>query len=149
MPRRLSDPEWVAFQNQVNVQALDLPPWGAVIGWGDQFILVFICQASGTLCRAGEVMLTDISDRQDLIKNIPKTYDANQEVWVYHVAPELMGHLYDDAKSVLVATGQIIQSVAEAAGQAAGAATGPLLENLTLPLLVAGVVLLYLYGPRR
>jgi hypothetical protein len=149
MPRRLSNPEWVEFQNEVNIPALDLPPWGAVVGWGSQYILVFICQGSGSLCQKGEVMLSDISDREDLIKNVPHTYDANQSVWIYHVAPELMGHLYDDAKSVLQATGQIIQTVAQQAGQAAGALTEPLLSQLTVPLLFAGVVLLWLYGPRR
>ena len=75
MPRRLSNPEWLQFQNDVNVEALNLAPWGGVVQWGQQFILVFICQRNGELCRAGEVMLSDVSDMPELIRNVPNTYD--------------------------------------------------------------------------
>lgn len=149
MPRRLSNPEYVQFLNTVDLNALDLPPWGAVIQWMDQYILVYICQASGGLCQRGEAMLTDVSDRADLIRNIPGTYDTSQSVWVYQLPQEGMTRLLEVASSSLQATGTIIQKVAEATGAAAGALTKPLLENLALPLIVLGIAFLIMEAPRR
>jgi len=149
MPRRLSNPEWVAFQNNVDLSALALPPWGAVIQWGSQFVLVYICPSDGGLCRKGEAMLTDVSDRADLIRNIPGTYDTAQELWVYHVPQETMARLLAVAQNTLEATGKVIATVAETAGGAAGALTKPLLENLALPLIVVAVAFLFLESPRR
>jgi len=148
MPRRLSNPEWVQFQNDVDLNALDLPPWGAVIQWGNQYVLVFICQADGSLCQRGEAMLTDVTDKADWIRNIPGTYDTDQQVWVYHIPQELMGRFYEVAKTTLETTRQIIQTVAETAGQAAGGITAPLLENLAPILVVAVVAFLFLESKR-
>lgn len=151
MPYRLSDPAWLAFQNDINVSALSLPPWGGVVQWGNQFVLVYICPADGSLCRKGEVMLTDVSDRSDLIKNIPRTYDAGAGVWVYHLPAAFMATLVSEAKTVLETTNTIVQTVAEAAGEAAGGLTQPLLSNLTVPLIGLGLLLalVYLPQPRR
>jgi hypothetical protein len=149
MPRRLSNPEWVAFQNQVNLSALALPPWGGVVQWEGRYILVYICPADGGLCRKGEAMLTDVTDRADLIRNIPGTYDTAQETWVYHVPAELMARLVAVAQNTLQATGTIIETVAETVGEAAGALTQPLLENLALPLIVLGIAFVILNTPRR
>jgi len=142
MPRRLSDPEWLQFQHDVDVESLPLAPWGAVIQWGQQFILVYVCQRDGFLCRAGEVMLSDISDRPDLIKNVSGTYDYKEGIWLYHLPEELMNLTVEVAKDSLVATGKIIKEVAETAGGAAGALTGPLLENLAIPLIVLAIIYL-------
>jgi hypothetical protein len=148
MPRRLSDPEWLAFQNDIDANELNLPPWGAVLGWNGLYVLAYICPGSGSLCQKGELMLTDITDRADLIRSIPSTYDVLQRVWIYHVPYELMTGLVQGAKDTLEGTGQFITKVAETTGEAAGALTGPLLGNLALPLIV--VALVYLFGmPRR
>jgi hypothetical protein len=149
MPRRLSNPEYVQFLSDVDLNALPLPPWGAVVQWGAQFILVYICQAAGSLCQKGEAMLTDVSDRADLLRNIPGTYDTDQEVWLYQLPQETMARLLEVAQSTLQATGTVIQTVAETAGSAAGALTQPLLENLALPLVVIGIVYLLMESPRR
>lgn len=149
MPRRLSNPEYVQFLNSVDLNALDLPPWGAVVQWGEQFVLIYICQASGGLCQRGEAMLTDVTDRADLVRNIPGTFDTAQNVWVYHIPQETMAQLLQVAQSTLQATGTVIQKVAETVGGAAGALTQPLLENLALPLIVIGIVFLLTQGPRR
>ncbi len=149
MPRRLSNPEWLAFQNSVDLNALQLPPWGAVVLWGSQYILVYICPESGSLCMQGEAMLSDITDRADLIKNLPSTFDASQSVWIYHIVPETMTRIVEVSKTTLETTGQIVQTVAQTAGEVAGELTGPLLENLALPLVVVAIVFLMLYGPKR
>jgi hypothetical protein len=148
MPFRLSDPAWLAFQNNIDVSKLNLPPWGGVVQWGSQFILVYICPQDGTICRKGEVMLTDVSDRQELLTNVPRGYDSTAGVWVYQLPAQLMATIYNDSKTVLEATGQIIQKVAETAGQAAGGLTKPLLENLTIPLVIVGVVVAAMYLPK-
>ena len=148
MPKRLSDQAWLAFQNDIDLDALKLPPWGAVVQWGPQLILVYICPGSGTLCQKGEVMLTDVSDRPELIRNVPSTWDADQELWVYHITAETMARVAEVSRSTLETTGQILVGVSETVGEAAGALTRPLLENLALPLIV--IALVYLFGmPRR
>jgi len=144
MPRRLSDQEWIGFQNNVDVNALNLPIWGGVVQWGQQLILVYVCPGSGGICQHGEIMLTDISDRPDLIRTIPGTYDVSQDVWVYHLPAETMARIAELSRTTLETTGQILQVVSETVGEAAGALTRPLLENLALPLIV--IVLVYLFG---
>ena len=94
-------------------------------------------------------MLTDVSDRADLLRNIPGTYDVVQETWVYHIQAETMARFLAVSQSVLQATGTIIQTVAETAGAAAGGLTKPLLENLALPLVVVAVLYLASQGGRR
>jgi len=143
MPRRLSDPEWVAFQNTINIEALKLPPWGAVVQWGSMFVLVYVCPGSGSMCQQGEVMLSDISDRADLVRNISGTYDAAQRVWIYYVPQETIARLYEVAQGTLETTGHVLTSVSQTVGQAAGELTGPLLGNLALPLIVVAIVFLF------
>jgi hypothetical protein len=165
MPRRLSDPEWLAFQNDVNLTALDLPPWGAVIEWRGNYILAFVCPfkplaiVGGELievatldpramCQPGEVMLTDVSDQQQLFRNIPGTWDQSQERWVYHVPEQTIKRLVEVAKDTIQGTGLTIDWIADTVGSAAGSLTRPLLENLTFPLIV--IALVYLFGlPKR
>jgi hypothetical protein len=149
MPYRLSNPAWLAFQTDIDVSRLNLPPWGGVVQWGSEFILVYICPQDGTLCKRAEVMVTDVTDRAELLKNIPRNYDPATSTWIYHLPAELMSTLFNDSKTVLEATGQIIQKIAETAGQAAGGLTKPLLENLSLPLVALGIVALMIYAPPR
>lgn len=148
MPTRVNDATWIAFQKDIDVSRLNLPPWGGVVQWADRFYLVYICQNDGTLCRKGEVMLSDVTDRADLIKNIPRAYDPNSGLWVYQFPAAFVATLAEQSKAVLETTGQIIKTVAETAGGAAGALTKPLLDNLSLPLIVIGVVLALVYIPK-
>lgn len=163
MPRRLSDPEWLQFQNDVNVEGLNLPPWGGVVEWGNQLILVFVCPPDGPLCnyfgincrprggmcQPGEVMLTDVSDHRELLTNVPRYYDVNSGNWVYHFPEELMKRFLEVSQDTLATTGKIIQEIARQAGEAAGGLTKPLVENLTPVLIAIGVVFLLFQFPRR
>lgn len=149
MPHRLSDPAWIAFQNEVDLNALALPPSGGVVRWNDRLILVYICPGSGFLCQRGEVMLSDVTDRADLLRTIPGTYDTHQETWVYHLPQELLNTFVQDSKTVLEATGQVLETVSETVGTAAGALTAPLLANLMPVLMAAAVALVFLYSPRK
>lgn len=142
MPKPLSDPAWLAFQTQIDLEALALPPWGAVIHWGQSLILVYICPGSGTLCQKGEVLLTDITDLPQIVGSIPGTYDTSQGLWWYRVPQELMQTIAHDAADVLEATGKVIQVTSQTVGDAAGALTAPLLQNLALPLIVVGLAFL-------
>jgi hypothetical protein len=143
---RLSDPAWLKFQNDVDVNSLNLPPWGGVVAWEDSLILVFVCQADGTMCRKGEVMLTDISDRAHLLTNVPRQYDVLSQMWWYNVPSELMNSLLSPS-DVLEATGKILTRTAEIVGETAAAAVKPALDTLTLPLIVIGALaLIFLFG---
>jgi hypothetical protein len=148
MPYRLSDPAWLAFQNDININSLNLPPWGGVVQWANSYILVYICQTDGTLCRKGEVMLSDVTDRQELLANVPRSYDATAGVWIYQVPAAFMATLYDEAKPVIEGTGIVIQKVSEAVGSAAGAIAKPLVEDLTIPIALAAVALVVVYTRR-
>lgn len=93
MPRPLSDPEWLAFTNELpDVSILNLPPWGGVVQWEGMDVLIYECQARGTLCsEAGDVLLTDISDIRAQIEIAPEwEYNTAADLWVWHVPQETM-----------------------------------------------------------
>lgn len=146
MSRRLSTPEWLEFQNAVDVDALDLPPWGGVAHWGEQLILIYICPGTGTLCHTGEVMLTDVTDHAELLRNIPRTYDATQGLWYYHLPSELMGRFLEVAHDTLTATGKIVQTAVNLVEGTAEGLTS-VAKNLTPILLAALVALVFLNIP--
>lgn len=47
-PRPLSNPEYVAFTGDVDVAALNLPPWGGIVKWNGLNVLVFETQPAQT-----------------------------------------------------------------------------------------------------
>jgi hypothetical protein len=132
MPRRLSNVEWVTFLQEVNVPALGLPPWGGVVEWRGMDILVYIGPS-------GEVFTTDVTGDQ-ITQNVARVYDARAETWYYHLPEEVI----QQAADVAIRTGQVTQSsieeVARVVGSAAGTLTQPILSNLSLPLVVLGIV---------
>jgi hypothetical protein len=140
--RRLSDIEWATFLHDVNVPALNLPPWGGVVDWGGEKILVYIGPT-------GEVFTTDISDRPDVLANIAASYDPTSQIWYYQLPEAVLQTIVGEAET----TGQIIKSslteIAQIAGQVAASATAPLLQNLN-PILIGALVLLGLmYLPAK
>lgn len=93
MPRQLSDHEFVAFDNQINVDALDLPPWGGVVQWEGMEVLVF--EAPGGL------YLTDISDIRASIEIAPPwEYNPLEEIFVWHLPKETAGVIVERAGQV-------------------------------------------------
>jgi len=148
MPRRLSDMEWSTFLNQVDVNSLNLPPWGGVVQWQDMYILVFICPSSGTLCSKGEAMLTDVSDISSRFTSYPRQYYSFWEVFVYNLPQQALAETYQIAKDTAIATGTIVTNVAKTAGEAAGAAVSPILQPLS-PIIITALVLFgILYLPK-
>jgi hypothetical protein len=138
MARRLSNMEWATFLSEVNVPALNLPPWGGVIEWRGMQVLVYIGPT-------GEVFTTDVSDMPEITANTSRVYDAHQEVWVYRVPQEMLATAIADAKWLAEVTMATVEEAGQVIGTTAGKITGPLLENLTLPLVVVGVIgLIYL-----
>jgi len=129
MPRRLSNIEWATFLQDVDVNALNLPSWGGVVDWGGLQILVFHAGS-------GEWFLTDISDSPQLFAGYPRTQDPWAKVYITSL-PE------SAVESIVAAPGVIASAVVATAsevGKTAGALTGPLLSNLTLPLIVVGII---------
>lgn len=151
MPYRLSNVSWATFLREVNPRALDLPPWGGIVEWMDRPILVYIGPPTERIPQ-GEIFLTDISAyRADFEANFLRQYDPGQEVWFYRIPEGFMQVLAERAADVgvlLDESGNIVVKIAEKIGEAAGGLTKPLLENLTVPLVVAGVIGIVLLAKR-
>jgi hypothetical protein len=161
MPRRLSDPEWSAFLRDVKVSDLGLPPWGGIVEWAGQYILVYIGpERTQDLCASTaqdseapypitcehEIFLTDVSDLSQSWRNQVRqaVYNEQMDVFWYELPQEIMHEIATRAAQA----GQLLVSTAEIIGQTAGAATGPLLANLTLPLVAAAVVAVIVLAKR-
>ena len=129
MPRRLSNIEWATFLHDVDVNRLNLPSWGGAVDWGGLQILVF----HGA---SGEWFLTDISDSPQLIAGYPATQDPWGKVWLYSL-PEATMESIKEAPGVIASA---VVATATEVGKTAGVLTGPLLSNLTVPLIVVGII---------
>jgi len=93
MPRSLSDPEFVAFDNDVDVEALDLPPWGGVVQWEGMEVLVFV--------GPGGLFLTDISDIRPLVEAVPTwEYNPYADLFVWHLPEETAGVIAERMQQV-------------------------------------------------
>jgi len=93
-------------------------------------------------------MLSDVSDRAELLANVAREYDANAQVWWYHVPWETLATIARDATAVSDGTQLVIKKAAEIVGGAAGDLTRPLLENLTIPLIAIAVLAAVFYLPK-
>lgn len=133
MPRRLSNIEWVTFLNEVDVERLPLPAWGGVLEWRGMQVLVF----HGA---NGEWFVTDISDRPDIFAGYPKTQDPWGKVAIYSLPREVVNATIE-APAVIASA---VKATGQAVGETAGALTGPLLQNLTVPLIVVGIIGMFL-----
>ena len=147
MARALSGPEWSQFMQDVNISALNLPPWGGVVQWNGLDVLVFISPADGS------VWTTDITDDfQSWIaanENQQAVFDPNQQVWYYQLPQQTVQQFLTVAKAIGALTQATVQAVAQAAGQAAGAILSPTVQTLS-PILIAGIALAALaFLPRR
>jgi len=138
MARRLSNMEWAAFLQDVNVLTLGLPPWGGIIEWRGMNVLVYIGPS-------GEVFTTDVTDMPDIIANTARVYDTRQSVWYYHLPEEILYTAIADAQRAAQVTASTVEELGRVVGETAGGLTRPLLENLTVPLIAVGIIgLIYL-----
>jgi len=138
MARRLSNIEWATFLSVVDVPNIqDLPPWGGVVWWNEQAILVYIAPS-------GEIYATDVTDDPQLIKNVPRYYDANQEIWYYRLSEQLVIGTIQFAQDA----GKVLKDVAVVAGETSGAILSPTLQALSIPLAAVGIVLVLMYLPK-
>lgn len=147
--RRLSDPEWAAFQGDVNVSALGLPPWGGLVRWGAMDVLVFVGVT-------GEVFATDITGCP-LVDTVRRygTYNPSAGSWWAQLPAELWSTTENDvAYAYQTAPGYVrdtLIATMDAIGKAVAAALNPTLGSLAPLLVVALVVLgvMYLPKPKR
>jgi hypothetical protein len=133
MGRRLSDHEYVAFLNDVNVDRLNLPPWGGVIQWEGMEVLVFCAGrapveggwfSSTDPGPCTDIRLTDITDIRPMVEAIPSwKYNPHDNTAVWHLPEETKNRI-------------------EELLQEAGAAIHPLSpQNLIIVLaLIAGIM---------
>lgn len=97
MPRQLSDPEFVKFTNDIDVDALNLPPWGGVVQWEGYEVLVF----EGP----GGIFLTDISDIRPLVEAVPSwEYNPYEDLFIWHLPEETAGVIVERMQQVSNAT---------------------------------------------
>lgn len=143
MARQLSDAEHAQFMSDVNVAALNLPPWGGVVAWNGLDVLVFVALGDG------RVWTTDITDDfQSWIaanENQQATYDPNSQVWYYQIPQQTAATIVGYAQKA----GDLAAQGLNIIGQAAAAAAKPTIDELS-PYLIAGVVILglFLFGRR-
>jgi hypothetical protein len=104
MPRQLSDHEFVAFDNEIDVDALNLPPWGGVVKWEGLEVLVF----EGP----GGLFLTDISDIRPLVEAIPNwEYSPYADIFIWHLPEETAGVIIERMQQVSEATSFTFQNL--------------------------------------
>ena len=125
MPRRLSNIEWVTFQQEVDLNALGLPPWGGVISWHDMDVLAFKAVS-------GEWYLTDVSDLSDRFAAYPKVYVPEWKVFLYSLPESVM--------QSAAAAPEIISNAVIWTAAKVGETAGALVKPLTLPLVILGLV---------
>lgn len=138
--RKLSNIEWATFQDDVDIDALNLPQWGGIVEWNNIDVLVF----EGP---TGELFLTDVSDMKessdprlrDWKKNLPRTYDPNDQVWYYRLPETFMDVLTERATDVSTYTEETAAAIAETAKQTVVAAGG-LVENIGSPWFLLALV---------
>lgn len=140
MARRLSNAEWATFLHEVDIKKMALPPWGGIVEWNGLQVLVYIGPT-------GEAFLTDVTGSQ-FAANFQRTWDANSQVFWYHLPRETMAVIAEQSKTALTGTSAILGYTGATIGGAIGALTGPLLKNLWLPIVIALVILGFIYLPR-
>ncbi len=88
MPRALSDPEYVAFTNEVNLSELDLPPWGTIVRWGSIDVLVYVTgppEGEPFNGFGGDLYLSDVTDIIDRFTVSPSwTYSPSASAWLWN-----------------------------------------------------------------
>lgn len=144
--RPLSNPEWVAFQQDVNIDALNLPRWGGVVEWEGLDVLVF----EGP----GGLYLTDITSfrtspdprLQSWKSNLVRTWDSASELWYYRFPETFMAVLTERAVEVSGATEETVAAIAETVKDVLEG-TGDVFESIGSPwflLAVAGLAMIVL-----
>lgn len=137
--RRLSNIEWVTFQEEVDVDALDLPQWGGIVEWRGMDVLVF----EGPK----ELFLTDISDLEqshdprlrDWKDRLQRTFDPSDQVWYYRFPETFMQVLSERSVQISDYTEETVAAIAETAKQTIEGAGG-LLENVGSPWFMLAVL---------
>ncbi len=130
MARRLSDPEYVAFLNDIDVEALNLPPWGGVVQWEGLEVLVFcpgpavesswLWPTSRGECT--EYQLTDITDVRPLVESYPSwQYNPMQNTAVWHLPEETAATIEQRLQQVSNAAGFTFENLGMIIALAIGA----------------------------
>jgi len=132
MSRRLSNIEFGTFLHDVDVRRLNLPPWGGIVEWYNQKILVYL--------RPQEVFLTDVTDEPELLSNIVKQYDSSAGVWYYRIPEEFLRRSVEVAEQAGNLASQVVENIPE---------IGAWSERMGTLAIVGGlIVLAVLYVPR-
>lgn len=141
MPRRLSNAEFVFFSEDVDLNNLNLPSWGGVIRWGNQYVLAY--KPAGSK----EWQLSDVSDGipygdemvpiENIVRTVPQYETSSLGVFVFEFG-----------KAFIENAGERLEGIARLIGKTAGDLTAPLLGNLAMPLAAVGIALVIFYGPK-
>lgn len=155
MARMLSNLEYVTFLQDVQPDSLNLPAWGAVILWANEYVLAFKMPS-------GEWALTDITDGvpygstvipvQQYLANVPRYQVSSLDVFVYSI-PQSVAQSTLELAADLGALGSAVTSyTSEQVASAFQNLVGGLSTGLgpaLLPLAaIALVVLVVMYGKK-
>ena len=156
MARALSSLEYVTFMDEVMPDSLEIPPWGSIVQWGGLYVLVFHLPS-------GEWALSDITQGipygstvipvDTYLQNFNKQQIGATDAFWFSLPENFMQVALEGAAKVeALATqqaGVAAQTVADAFQKLlTGASAG--LGGALIPLaIVAAVVLVFVYGPKK
>ena len=149
MPRRLSNIEWATFLTDIDVPALNLPPWGGIVEWGAQDILVFVgARRYNDVINdyVTEIFLTDVTDMAAEWKTeATRKLVPSQDVFVWTFLEEVGSRLMTTANQA----GAVISAAIDSTGKIVEG-IGTVGENLYTVAIVAAVVFIVytMYGKK-
>jgi hypothetical protein len=137
MPRPLSNPEYIAFQEDIGTRYMDLglPPWGGIVRWEEANMDVLVFEGPGGL------FLTDVSDvtpglRADLGGPV---YNEAAGLWYTHFPEELLGVIFERGVQLQTATEHAAASIQDVGRAVSNVGSSPWFY---LVAAVAGIFLL-------
>ncbi len=149
MPRPLSNPEMVLLQQETNYLNSGIPIGGSVVvNWNGMYVLIYHSATAG-------YQTTDVSDLSAAtITELAKWTPAHGVL--YFVPQEVAATIEGDAelaidavKAVGGTAADISASVAAAIGKTLNNLLSPIVGALTVPLVLAAVVLVAFYLPKH
>jgi hypothetical protein len=136
MTRPLSNIEWYTFQQEVDVDALDLPQWGGIVEWRGMDVLVF--EGPGGLYLSDVTSFQQSPDERlrTWKAQVPVYWDSDSEVWYYQFPEQFKSVLAERATQVTNATEETVAAIAKTAKQIIAGA-GDIAEGIDWYIIAA------------
>jgi hypothetical protein len=141
MPRRLSNIEYATFLTEIDVQSLGFPPWGGIVQWGSQDVLVFLGTKQWNDVvqdYAQQIFLSDVTDMSGAWKaQAQQQYSDASHVYWWTLGESLLNGILDEAQRL----GAVVNTAIDSTGKIVEG-VGTLGANLSSVLLIGSAVLI-------